>query len=405
MTKAICTYKKGIDTKELPKIGERGEFFQMSLRNRRYASSYSPDTSSSINRTFGSDSSRSYSSDYSSYDSDLVDTSCPDRSCNQSNTSAKTFSQRQNIRSTVPNTFVRQVVQKNHFRPYEPASSSYENCNNFSEVGVPECNLGDWVFDTTTSGLNCPERPRCSALDPGVCPNINNSLTKSSWDEAPTVNCEYDKNAFITAEDVEEYTDAFGQDEVYNEQLMPHFCTENDFTIAGNSDEAQLCVEWAEQNQRLVERTLTEKCCLDDTREECPCLERTSNPIYIAMKADPELAEIDDSCWWRDCENTLNPSIALSAGSNKCPPNLCEIINRVYVNQRLYERFSPSEVDAVIVEGCSINTSVSRAPGPAIIQRTNVVWLILGGLLFILVIGLIIYLAIRGSQRAAEDKT
>jgi hypothetical protein len=236
-------------------------------------------------------------------------------------------------------------------------------------------------------------------LDPSVCPNINNSLVRAAWADAPTVNCSYDKTQFTSAEDIDEYICAFGEDDVYTNQLIPYFCTENNFTIAGNSDEAQLCINWAEANPDLVEKTLVGKCsAADNSRPECNCIHRVDNPIYQAMKKDALLADVDDSCWWRACENTLNPSIALSAGVSKCPPNLCEILNQVYISQRIYETYSPAEVEAVIVSGCTINSVVIRGVGP-VVRKSNVVWLILGVLFFIFIIGIVIYLAVKGQQQ------
>ena len=352
----------------------------------------SSNTSSNTSRTYTSDSLNSYTDISNTSD----DASCDD-SCNDSSDTTSFI-----ISTTQNDFFVRQVVQKNHFRPYEPGDSSYDNCEDVNNL---ECNLGDWAFETVNSGLNCTKRPRCSTLDPTVCPNINDSLTKAAWAEAPVIDCFYDKTKFTTAEDVNEYIDAFGKDDVYTNQLMPHFCTENAFTIAGNSDEAQLCTEWAENNPSLVQATIDAKCCLkDNTGDECACNDRFNNPIYIDMKADSRLKDMDDSCWWRDCDNTDNPSIAISAGVGKCPVNICDILNEVYNDNQLFNKYTVSEVENVIVEGCEINPSVPFRIG-VVKRKTNVGLIILFIIFIVFIIALILFLVFRNRSTTTSNTT
>lgn len=362
---------------------------------KSYSNSNNSSSNSSTNSSFNSSSntSRTYTSDSLNSYTDTSNTSVI------SDDSGDTTSF---VSTTRNDFFVRQVVQKNHFRPYEPGDSSYDNCEDVNNL---ECNLGDWAFDTVNSGLNCPKRPRCSTLDPTVCPNINDSLTKAAWAEAPVIDCFYDKTKFTTAEDVNEYIHAFGKDDVYTNQLMPYFCTENSFTISGNSDEAQLCTEWAENNPSLVQDTINAKCCLkDNTGDECACNDRFNNPIYIDMKADPRLIDIDDSCWWRDCDNIDNPSIAISAGVGKCPVNLCDILNEVYNDNQLFNKYTVSEVENVIIEGCEINPRVPFRIG-VVKRNTNIGLIILFIIFIVFIISLILFLVFRNRPTTTTDTT
>lgn len=288
--------------------------------------------------------------------------------------------------------FVKKVIQKSHFRPYEPGSSSYENCKEQTNL---HCNLGDWEYDTLNSGLECPSRPRCSVLDPSTCPNINDSLVKATWDTAPIVNCFYDASKFNSIEDIDNYITVYGEDNVVTNQIMPFFCLSGNVCVTGTSDEAQLCQNWVANNPQVLEDTIKKKCCVQSSLIECECHERLTNPIYQTIKQDPRMTDISDSCWWKACENTDNPTIVLDAGTGKCPNDLCSVINEIVNNSGLFDTYTVAEIENVV--DCNIIVLPKTITSPN--QEFSTFSIVFFILFFLILIAIIIYLITQSNKK------
>lgn len=204
----------------------------------------------------------------------------------------------------------------------------------------------DWKYgEETCCGGLCRNQPKCSRLDPSICPNIAGGAVTESWDVAPQVKCTYNLDNFTTLKDVEEWTDNFGENAAYTEDIMPFFCTQQSdkcpidpmtgkpmercSNMIAVDDTGSLCRQWEAKNPALAD-TAKDSYCKAHNTSDCACINRSSNQVYQLIKGgDPPLP---DACWYMPCANPSTYLVPSTMSNPQCPSNTCQIVNNIMAN-------------------------------------------------------------------------
>ena len=226
--------------------------------------------------------------------------------------------------------------------------------DNYTTEPNQPCDNGDWAYGTRRDcGPGCI-RYECSELDPNVC-NQNGEeigdnvtaawkLSENGESESPLVACTYHPSTF-TLEDVNLYIEKFGEDEQFEEVVMPTFCfqettncVENPRTdqpwrkcpnMLADNEAGLLCRNWRSNNVELADQAQSRYC--RGSNPTCDCYKRTDDPVYEII--DPEIS-INAGCWYYPCtqpEAYLVPSNLINSDP-PCPDNTCSQINNIISN-------------------------------------------------------------------------
>lgn len=213
------------------------------------------------------------------------------------------------------------------------------------------CNNGDWAYgERRDCGPNCI-RFECSELDIGTCPSIGENIeaewarNTSNESESPLVFCTYDPTTF-DFDDVNEYRDNFGEDDQYNEVVMPTFCFDTSINcpedptketpwkscpnMLDTGDSGELCRDWRSRNIKIADDAQSTYCQKNSSDPTCSCYTRQNDPVYQIVSPDNPY---NDGCWYAPCskpESYLVPS-SLINDDPPCPDDkiICPVINDI----------------------------------------------------------------------------
>ena len=244
--------------------------------------------------------------------------------------------------STTVSGFTRQT---NVYQPYNPGESVCKCWHCSESTKQRSCDDGDWRYGWNACCFGCKEQPKCSRLDPSVCPDIAGGAVTESWDSAPQVKCTYELDKFTTAEDIKGWTNNFGENATYTEDIMPFVCTQQSDKcpidpMTGNpmercsnmiavDDTGSLCRQWEVKNP-IPANAAKDSYCKDHNTPDCACINRSSNQVYRLIKGgDPSFP---DACWYAPCANSSTYLVPSSMANPSCPSNTCQIVNNIVSN-------------------------------------------------------------------------
>jgi hypothetical protein len=203
-----------------------------------------------------------------------------------------------------------------------------QNSNSFNCPLVPNGSCNDWALNSQQGYSS----ENCCQVDTSLCPVLGGSgvASVSFTDVGNCVNnitcevsCQYQLSDVDNFDAVIDFIDNFGFNDDYNEILMPTFCSQSVTTcpadpITGGSQgscsrfssigqDGALCQAWARNpnNNNVADSSKTTYCENNPTGSECACINRSSNPVYTALKNEPG-NEFNDGCWWKPCSNIEN---------------------------------------------------------------------------------------------------
>lgn len=292
------------------------------------------------------------------------------------------------------------VVQTTPVGTYDLGICDCGVCSGSTPVAT--CNPGDWQYATrpccgTRSG--CPAQPSCSKVDPTVCPTFGGlPAVSASFSQAPNVTCSYTLNQFSTTDDITKYLETFGQDNQYNNTIMPAFCS-GTATGAGTCPagvagapfscsrlmstgaDGNLCRQWAVANPTMAD-TAIRTYCKTPGAFGCDCVNRQNLFHYRAFK---QYINVNDACWYTPCTNPSTELITSDLTAPSCPSGFCDTVSLAYNNQKNNISFQDAQALTVCPLTPPINTT----------GRTNWFLLALWIILIIIVIGILVMLYYR----------
>lgn len=245
------------------------------------------------------------------------------------------------------------IQQQSCYEQYSTGNCSCFHCSAWSSY--PPCNP-DWQCGSVGGCcVSCPSPPLCSKVNPSVCPVIDDAFLSAEWtnpgsDNDGTVTCSYDATKITSINGINTWITTFGQNEEYNNTIMPNFCAipgdtncqvdpdtgkpmANCSRLTATDQFGSLCSNWCllPDNEDLCDGTMTTYCATNDT-PDCGCVSRSNNPAYQEVK--PELgAGIPDGCWYIPCSGgNLVPYMVPSQvipTPGLCPQNICTQIENI----------------------------------------------------------------------------
>lgn len=287
---------------------------------------------------------------------------------------------------------VGKVVQTAPVSIYEPGVCDCNVCS--IQTSVATCQANDWEFDTRACcGKACPRQPRCSKVNPDVCPTFGGRKAYSAaFNQAPNVDCTYLLDQFNTTEDITKYIATFGRDEQLTQRILPRFCagTANGTCPASDvpgvtplscsrmmskGQDGTICRAWAAENPLLADNAMTQYCSRQGAIG-CDCVNRQDNFYYRVFK---QYTNGNPGCWYRPCTRNNNQLIPTDVSSQGCTGRTCAEINAGYQKQQNNVSFADAEETTI----CPLTP-----PPPAQTGRTN--WALLIVTIVLLIILLVI---------------
>ena len=293
------------------------------------------------------------------------------------------------------------TIQQNPFLVYEPGlcdcrASDGTGCG--PNTPVATCDANDWQFATRACcGRTCPQQPRCSKIDPQVCPNIGwAKATQTRFTQAPNVECTYNVSQITTLDDLNTWARVFGQDDQYNNVLVPAFCAQPSTTgcpadingiqptqcsrFRSNNAEGQLCRNWQQLNRQSADSIQQQYCSQFPGSADCLCINRDRDFVYQSFRQ--YAGDSSDACWFRPCADTSHYLVPQDLQAPQCDPAVCASISTGYTEtQKGFVSFNRAQSQLV----CEL----TQPPQP----RSATPWIALIWILIILAIIAIIYLA------------
>jgi hypothetical protein len=262
---------------------------------------------------------------------------------------------------------------KNHNYTQCGGSSNELMCGNNYYVNSPLIsNQNQYgVNDKQTSKETCLGIGGCPVngcgLDYSVCPNIGGIQSQVQWSSTgngtngknlqgtkSTVACLYPLATFNDLQAVLDYKNEFGENDAYNQQILPQFCS-TQTTIGcplnpGTGLPMQACSQFVSKQTNnpcgdwLRNTAATDKIngtvnadnaiinyCKYYNSPDCLCINRFYSPIYQVMSYGQ--TGTTDSCWWLPCEDTPdNPTTYLVPSTlPPCVAGNVQICNNVNI--------------------------------------------------------------------------
>nr|QBK90553.1 MAG: entry-fusion-complex G9/A16 [Pithovirus LCPAC104] len=295
----------------------------------------------------------------------------------------------------------------------------------FRPLPIPKCNSKVtrcegllWQYGKFCCGPGCIAGilPKCSNLNPTICPNIAGGANSTFLNDDGNINpmlessvspntignvrCNYKLTEFKLVTDVQGWINKFGSgdptdiNDPLNKKILPFFCSQSSrncvidpttgkpmpkCTNLRNTGEAgRICRNWANisANRDIVEATKQNACLINNT-PDCACMNRSGNRIYqIVKKGNP----FNDGCWFIPCSNPETYIVPQELINPACPNNICQVINNIVDNSGT--NINTGEIEQTI--SCPIGG------GGAIIPNNSWRWLVIGGIILILIIFIIV---------------
>lgn len=259
------------------------------------------------------------------------------------------------------------------------------------------------------------------------CPSLNSALT-SFQKSKKYLQCTYDSSFITTSRQVNEYIEAFGRDENYENEIMPSFCslqtsscptditTGNPMSSCSNfvetGESGTLCREWVNcvgSNSDLVKQNY----CMNNNTPDCKCLNRNTNSLYTSLSSS--LPNIPDSCWWTPCADTFPYLVTTDLLNPTCPSNTCTQVNNAirsssvpignnagFINCPIPTSLTPSPI---LIEN-NMNNPMTLPPQntPVEPKQQNLIYFIIIAVVIIAVILLIIFALVYFTRRKKEKE-
>jgi hypothetical protein len=275
-------------------------------------------------------------------------------------------------------------------KPYQTTVAGTCNCTTCNaNTPVATCPEGTWQSGSVPCcGGLCNDQPVCSKVDPSVCPVFSDKALSSNFSpgKAPQVDCQYDLTQFNNIDNVRKWSSLFGQDETYNNQIMPYFCSLSSPNCQDNQVQCSLftakdsagslCRDWQNKNPQQADKSIYTYCQNNKSAPECRCINRNDNRVYNGFKQYAK--DVPDSCWFIPCRNTGSNLVPSNLKDAKCPAGFCApIVEGFKQTQRLY---IPAD-DAALFLNCPIDRP---RPVPSVTPWVVTLWVLLA--IFIIVI-------------------
>lgn len=258
---------------------------------------------------------------------------------------------------------------------------------------------GDWFIEQVNVPGGCPVVSRCSRKNPDVCPVLNGNRSNNNFfNSPPTVDCYYPINIFSSAQAVVDYRNNFGTTNDYNNAIMPYFCSQNStscptglntcsnfLSTENNGLNAQICNTWAASFPELADGVKRSYCLSRPNRDDCKCLNRSSDPVYRSVKS-LGLGSLNDRCWYVNCAVTTQ--LVTSDISN-------QICNTEQICQNIVDILNNNGVDinSQIQQTINCRLGTGNSGGEQTQNSNNSIYLyiIIAGIILLILIFVIIY--------------
>lgn len=244
------------------------------------------------------------------------------------------------------------VVQKKPFDAYTVGSCDTGNCyeeqknacdwNVYSD-GVE---IKDWNYKSSPCMNECKDLIYCSKINSKICPQIGYEVI-SRWDiEPPNIQCTYPLDTFLDMNNIQKYIDILGEDDNYNNYIMPQFCSQivetcpenvhqTRFTqcsrMVSNGVDGERCRQWSAKNPKVSDKTIltycnqnnTEDCsCISENQEDVCELNTCMKPSYLSTS---EIRKQVEDCTSRQTKPKLNIQNS-SQKSSRWLPVICILL-------------------------------------------------------------------------------
>lgn len=249
-------------------------------------------------------------------------------------------------------------------------------CNHYTKSDTIPCMNDDWSYGIIDcgSGFN-NNQYRCSKVDPHICPKIGNEKSKTVFDNAPRVKCEYKVSTFKKKEDIDTWIYNWGRDRKFNDVIMPNFCKieshkcPNEMSECSRfislDSEGKVCRAWAEHNVKLSNKVKMEIC--ENGGEECLCINRENDPLYrdIVENLGSEVSEgtqrENSLQWWKPCTDN-SKYIILEKNNNSCVDNTSSSSTSILSskNSSTHKRFSNEDSSSLLLKNSSTHENTFR---------------------------------------------
>lgn len=259
--------------------------------------------------------------------------------------------------------------------------------NNYTTEPNQPCDNGDWAYGTRRDcGPGCV-RLECSELDFNTCNQNNQSIGENviaEWkinestgrSESPLVACTYDPSTFMIG-DINLYIEKFGEDEQFNEVVMPQFCflettncvddPQTDIpwkrcpNMLATGESGRLCRNWRSNNVEEADRAQSRYCARHGSNPTCSCYTREDDPVYNII--NPRIG-INAGCWYYSCAHPEGYLVAsnLINSNPPCPDDICPEINNIIATTR-------SSLPQSVFQD-SLTCDITSSPKPIVMPST-----------------------------------
>ena len=319
------------------------------------------------------------------------------------------------------------------------------SCSAFSPT-IP-CNVVDgiidWYYASVYCCFTCPYQQRCSRPDPNICPVIGGTRGTVRWNsnddsgnfqqQGRQARCEYNVTDFKEAADLTAWINAFGENDVYNNIIMPYYCPQTAATgtcpifpplltgtgtacpagltgcsrLSATNQDGQLCRAWAASNVTLGQVAGANFCSANTCANDCKCYNRENvDPLYILITESPGAPPpTTDACWYQPCQQS--PPFLIPAnqiiGTGTCPTTVCQQVVNIIGNQGSNINIDIARQDISCTFAPAGPTGGGNPSYIKTIWEQYRVWIIAGTAIFVVIIVLIVIIAL--VRRAHSNDT